>query len=121
MRQSRPRAPACGTARVVIPSAGPLRCLMGGRGPLSYTRARMRRRCCFLSLLVLLAAGLALGLPVAAQEAESPPPAPPTRSPPQKLDLERLLRPRTPAAVGTEQTFGGKDRAAWEEQFKKAR
>lgn len=81
----------------------------------------MRRRCRFLSLLVLLAAGLALGLPVAAQEAESPPPAPPTQSPPQKLDLERLLRPRTPAAVGTEQTFGGKDRAAWEEQFKKAR
>lgn len=98
---------------------------MGGGGALSYTRAAMRRRCRLLSLVGLLAAGSALGFPVAAQEAEAPaaapPQTPPPATPPQKLDLDRLLRPRVPAPAATEQTFGGKDRAAWAEQFKKTR
>ncbi len=101
-----------------LPSAQPFRLLMGGGEALSYTRRGMRRRCRSLSLLVLLVAGSALGLPAAAQESEPSAPAP---SPTQNLDLERLLRPRVPATVATEQTYGGKDRAAWEEQFKRAR
>jgi len=85
----------------------------------------MRRRCRLLSrvFLVLTCGTLsAVALAQDAQEAESEPvPAPAADAPKPKLDLDRLLKPRGPAPMGTEQTYGGRDRAGWEEQFKKAR
>lgn len=76
----------------------------------------MRRRCRLLCLIVLLASGGTPAFRVFAQEGEAPAPAPA-----QPLDLDRLLKPRGTAPAATEQTYGGRDRAAWQEQFKKAR
>ena len=90
---------------------------MGARAALSYTRPAMSRRCRLLSPLVVLVACSALGGFARAQDAEAPAPAPP----PQTIDLDRLLKPRGPAPSATEETLGGRDRAGWEEQFKKAR
>jgi hypothetical protein len=54
-------------------------------------------------------------------ESETAPPPPSQTPPTQKLDLDRLLKPRAPAPSVGEPTYGGRDRAGWEEQFKKAR
>ena len=91
----------------------------------------MRRPCRFLSLLAPLLLSGTLAAPADAQDKEVPAsepapvatsPAPaPAPAPGQKLDLDRLLRPRGPAPSAGEQTYGGRDRAGWEEQFKKAR
>lgn len=87
----------------------------------------MLGRCRFWFTPLLLAAGFALADASRAEEvgaeapAAEPTPAPPAPSSEKPLDLDRLLRPRGAAPAPSGQVYGGRDRAEWEEQFKKAR
>jgi hypothetical protein len=81
----------------------------------------MRRRCRFLSRVLVVVACGALAAAASAQETGPAPEPAPAPAPGQELDLDRLLKPRAPAPVTGEQTFGGRDRAGWQEQFKRAR
>jgi len=80
------------------------------------------RFCLWVMLAILPAATWAQTAPSPGEGAADPGPAP-QHQPSKPLELDRLLRP--PAGVGvapsTEPAYGGRDRAAWQDQFISAR
>ncbi len=97
---------------------------MGALPALSYTRPTMRlARLCTLLLLATPTPSFAQSASTEAGEfgAEEAAPAP-AQKPSAPLDLDRLLRP--PGAVtatpSAEPRYGGRDRAAWRDEFQRA-
>ena len=90
---------------------------------LSYNRPTMRvARLCLLIFLAVPAVATAQTAPPPGGDIgpEDAGPAP-QHTPSKPLDLDRLLRPpNVPSEPSTESSYGGRDRAAWQEEFARA-